>query len=207
MEQSIVKMAKWTGGFTLKDVQHWAVFNPESGKIIGIYPGRSANEFKSKVKVEPELIEAVNRGEVQLDMCSVNLIDGELSIVQSQSLTTMDDVLHRIVEQKWSKSDDAEIFIKYSRDTKKLKISLTEKFYGKRKSKTKTSKRKIFWTDNAEMSFLITDYNDPNIIHSTVTLHLNELVGKDKVLKDVELPENFSVYTKRLFKNYVIEIS
>ena len=54
------------------------------------------------------------------------------------------------------------------------------------------------------MSFLITDYNDPNILYKMVSLTVSDLVEKKKIFKDIELPDRFSVYTRRIFKNYVL---
>jgi hypothetical protein len=207
MEEDLVEFTKWVEEFKTIEIHHWAVFNPETGKIIGLYPGRSADEFESKIEVQPELVESVRKGEVRLDLCSVDLINGELTVVETQSVSKIDDVLHRIIEKKWSQADDCEVFLKYSHKTKKFKVSLTEKFYGNKKSKTPVAKRKIFWTADSEMSLLVTDYNDPNIIHQTITLHLEDLISKDKVFEDMELPTKFSVYTRRLFKNYIIEIT
>jgi hypothetical protein len=56
------------------------------------------------------------------------------------------------------------------------------------------------------MNFLITDYNDPNVLYKPFTIKISDLVGKKFVLKNLELPTKFSVYTRRLFKNYVLEI-
>ena len=47
------------------------------------------------------------------------------------------------------------------------------------------------------------EYNDPNLTLETVSVKINELVGKSKIIENISY-ENFSVYTRRLFKNYVI---
>ena len=54
------------------------------------------------------------------------------------------------------------------------------------------------------MSFLITDYNDPNVIFEMFDVKINELVGNYKLIGNIDY-DKFSVYTRRLFKNYVIE--
>ena len=54
------------------------------------------------------------------------------------------------------------------------------------------------------MDFLITDYNDPNLIFQMFSVKLNELVDHNVTIKNIEY-DRFSVYTRRLFKNYLIE--
>jgi hypothetical protein len=53
------------------------------------------------------------------------------------------------------------------------------------------------------MNFFITDYNDPNVLFEIVSVRIKDLVGKSKIFKNIEY-KKFSVYTRRLFKNYVI---
>ena len=90
----------------------------------------------------------------------------------------------------------------------RLTIKLTEELGGTYKLDAKfhpITKRKIFWDGETVMQFLVTDYNDPHIIHQTVELKISELTGKTKAF-NIECPSKFSIYTRRLFKNYVIEV-
>jgi hypothetical protein len=66
--------------------------------------------------------------------------------------------------------------------------------------------RKIYWDGETVMNFLITDYNDPNILHKMISLKISDLIAASKTFRSLDLPETFSVYTRRIFKNYVIEI-
>ena len=54
------------------------------------------------------------------------------------------------------------------------------------------------------MQFFITEYNDPNLLFETVSVTINDLTGNHKLITGFNYPK-FSVYTRRLFKNYVIE--
>jgi hypothetical protein len=86
-------------------------------------------------------------------------------------------------------------------------VELTEEFYGTKKVPKKyhpISKRKVIWSGETAMSFLITDYNDPNILYKMVSLTVSDLVEKKKIFQDIELPDRFSIYTRRIFKNYVL---
>jgi hypothetical protein len=35
---------------------------------------------------------------------------------------------------------------------------------------------------------------------------IEDLIGKTKIVKNLNLPDDFSVYTRRIFKNYVIDL-
>jgi hypothetical protein len=55
------------------------------------------------------------------------------------------------------------------------------------------------------MNFLITEYNDPNILYEMISLTVSDLVGKTKIIKNLTLPDRYSIYSRRVFKNYVVE--
>jgi hypothetical protein len=55
------------------------------------------------------------------------------------------------------------------------------------------------------MLFLFTYFNDPHCLDCSVSVKIQELVNNKKVIDNIDLPKNFSVYTRRLFKNYVVE--
>ena len=56
------------------------------------------------------------------------------------------------------------------------------------------------------MTFLITDYNDPNYVYQTIKIKIDDLINNFKEFTIVDVPNRFSVYTKRLFPNYVMDI-
>jgi len=68
------------------------------------------------------------------------------------------------------------------------------------------SVKQTIWTDDVRLTLAITDYNDPNIIYYLITVNLSELKGQTKTIKDIKPPSQFSIFTRKLFKNYVLEI-
>ena len=97
----------------------------------------------------------------------------------------------------------------YDIKKKTLKFQLTEEFYGTKKMPEKYQpviKRNVLWSGETEMNFLITEYNDPNILFKMISFKVSELVGKTKIFKNITCPERFSIYTRRIFKNYILEI-
>jgi hypothetical protein len=186
--------------------EFWAVYNEETGKIIGVYPNKTADAFLNKIKIDNELAESIQQGLTSLDSCSVDLYNDELVILESQPLIKIDDVLHRVIEKKWAHASDFDLYLKYNQKNKTFKVSLSDKFFGKKKTSSGNTKHRIRWDENTEISLLLTEYNDPNVLYYTIELKLEEIISKDKIFKNIDLPKHFSVYTKRLFKNYVIEI-
>jgi hypothetical protein len=94
-----------------------------------------------------------------------------------------------------------EIFEQYENSIKangRASEELTKKY------KDANKQRKFVWDGSTVMDFLITEYNDPNLIYKMFSVKINDLVGKTVTIKNVSY-DNFSVYTRRLFKNYVIE--
>jgi hypothetical protein len=76
---------------------------------------------------------------------------------------------------------------------------------GTKKSRAGLKKRNIVWDGDTEMLFFITDYNDPNVLYETVSVKINELIGQSKIIPMIHF-DNFSIYTRRIFKRYVLEI-
>ena len=191
---------------TILETVYWAVYDPTTGGILGIYPNNTADDFSNKLQISNDLAESIIEGKIQFASCFVNVTSTELEIIESQSLRKIDDILHRVIDKQWAISKDADIVITYFQKTKNLTVSMTERFYGTQKSKISTSIRKIDWKGSTEILLLVTDYNDPNVLYYTLSLKVNDLIGKNVTFKNIEVPQKFSIYTRRVFKNYVLEV-
>ena len=62
----------------------------------------------------------------------------------------------------------------------------------------------INWEGDTEMIFLVTEYNDPNLLKSMISLRVGDISG-DKVVRKIKLPKRFSVYTRRMFQSYIFQ--
>lgn len=195
MEAAIKDFIEWAQSLPVYDIKYYAVFDSSTGQVRGIYPDHSCSETDCKIEVEEEIAQSVLEGRTQLSSYVVNTEDSCLEIVENKSLTKIDDVLHRIVDSKWIKVDDPDVTITVFKANKKIKIQLSDKFY---------KSRKIYWDGNTEMLFLVTDYNDPNGLHGLFATTITKLFDSKIVEFDVELPADFSIYTRRLFKKYVM---
>ena len=109
--------------------------------------------------------------------------------------------LHQFIE-----IERIDIHIAYSK-SKQFCFSLAEDLGGtKTNPELDNKKRKLVWAGDTLMNFYITDYNDPNILYQTIQIPILELEGKNVTVDQLTtVPKEFSVYTRRLFKNYVLE--
>lgn len=188
-------------------LQYQAEFDIHTGELTAVGPDHYFLGKDNVINIDQETAEMIIEGKIKIHSCFVDLVNNELEITETKNIFKIDNVLHRITEKKWSTVDRPEVYVTYNSKKKQLKFELTEEFKGTKKISKKfypIKQRKINWSGETEMNFMITDYNDPNLLFELVSFKINEIVGKFKII-DVELPEVFSVYTRRIFKNYVFE--
>jgi broad-specificity NMP kinase len=195
MEAAIKDFIEWMQSLPVQEIKYYAVFDPSTGAVSGIYPDHSCPDTPSKIEVDDEIAQSVLEGKTQLSSYVVDIDDNSLEIVENKSLTKIDDVLHRIIERQWSNIENPDISIVVNKANSKLRIQLSKKFY---------QSRKIYWDGSTEMLFLITDYNDPNGLHDTISITINELFDRETAEFEIDFPAEFSVYTRRIFKNYLM---
>lgn len=195
MEAAIKDFIEWAQTLPVKNTKYYAVFDSSSGQVLGIYPDHSCLDTNSKIEIDEEMAQSVLEGKTQLNSYVVNTEDNCLEIVENKSLTKIDDVLHRIIDNQWAEIADPDVTVTICKENNKLKLQLSDKFY---------KSRKIYWDGNTEMLFLITDYNDPNGLYSLFSTTVNKLFDSKILEFNVEIPDDFSIYTRRIFKKYVM---
>jgi hypothetical protein len=196
MEAALKDFEEWMKTLTIAEIKYYAVFNTSTGKVTGVYPDHSTPDVVNKVEIDHETAQSILEGTTTLESYMVDVDSGNLEIIELKSLTKIDDVLHRIIDEKWSSVTDADVKLISDRKNKKIIIELSEKFY---------SSRKIYWNGNTEMCFFFTQYNDPNGLYEIVSLTIDQLFENRSFEINLELPKEFSVYTRRIFKNYTIK--
>lgn len=189
--EELMDFDEWIKTAQQPKIQYWAKYDPATGKVLGIYPGNSADSLQYKIEIDEEIAESIANGTTSIFNCYIDLEEGKLEIVEVKSLTKIDDVLHRIVDTKWSDIADPDVTVKHDRNL--FSIMLNEKY---RKGK------KIFWDGETEMDFFLTDYNDPNVLYNIFTVKLSKLIEEDYSI-ELDVPAKFSLYTRRLFKKYI----
>jgi hypothetical protein len=204
MEQELEDFDQWIQNYKLPPTEFVAVFDPNTGAVISVGPSHAFKDQKHKIVIDQELAESINNSEIRINNCVVDINSNTIEVAEIQSVYKIDDVLHRIASTKYSNIEKPDMYLTHNKKNKTLKIELGKEFGGTKKSKIPYRQRNIIWDGDTVMDFFITEYNDPNLTFETVSVKINDLIGKSKIIENVSY-ENFSVYTRRLFKNYVIE--
>jgi DNA integrity scanning protein DisA with diadenylate cyclase activity len=188
----------------LPAVSYVAVYNQHTGEVISVGPSHAFLDEKFKLQIENETAERIINAELKIHNCFVDTTSNKLEIAEIKNLVTIDDVLHRVTSLKYSTVKIADVYITYNSKNKTLKIQLSSALGGTKKVKLSVTPQKIIWDNDAEMDFIITDYNDPNLIFEMFSVKIKDLINNTKIIPNIDY-NTFSIYTKRLFKNYVIE--
>ena len=165
------------------------------GNVIALHPGPSVDHIKNKIQVDLDVAVGIyDRGET-LRHYKVDVISGrviKVNLASITGLTKIDDVLHRVVDKKWSKISKPDVSIEYDRADALLTFKINPLL------------KTIEWQGDQDMVFLVTEYNDPNVLQEMISFNVNELVKYPQRFT-LELPEKFSIYTRRIFDKYTYE--
>jgi len=198
---------EWIKNHTPPKIKYQAAFDIETGivKLVGPDFSIDNKKYKHTIDLEEETAKAILNGEINISNCYVDATNGKLEITEVKNLFKIDDVLHRVISKQWTEEKNHDIYITFDKKLKEIKIELSEELGGTKKENKNFVKRKLFWDGDTILTFLITNYNDPHITHNILEAKVSDLQKNPKVFSNVDCPEQFSVYTRRLFKKYVIE--
>ena len=165
------------------------------GNVVALHPGPAVDHIKNKIQVDLDVALGIyERGET-LRHYKVDVISGrviKVNLASITGLTKIDDVLHRVIDKKWSKVAKPDVSIEYSRKDALLTFKINPFL------------KNIEWQGDQDMVFLITEYNDPNVLQEMISFNVNELVKYPQRFT-LALPEKFSIYTRRIFDKYTYE--
>ena len=165
------------------------------GNVIALHPGFSVAAIKNKVQVDIDIALGIyERGDTlkhyKVDITSGRILKVNLSSITG--LTKIDDVLHRVIDKQWTNVTKPDISIEYNRDNSLLTFKINPLL------------KTVEWQGDQDMVFLLTAYNDPNILQEMISFNVNELVKYPQRFT-LDLPEKFSIYTRRIFDKYTYE--
>jgi hypothetical protein len=165
------------------------------GNVIALHPGPAVDHIKNKIQVDLDVALGIyDRGET-LRHYKVDVISGrviKVNLASITGLTKIDDVLHRVIDKKWSKISKPDVSIEYARADALLTFKINPLL------------KTIEWQGDQDMVFLITEYNDPNVLQKMISFNVNELIKYPQRFTLV-LPKKFSIYTRRIFDKYTYE--
>ena len=185
--------------------KYCASYDPETGKIISVGPSLAFQSTKYKIDLEKELAEDVLTGKIRIANCFLDVTTGSLEIIETRSIRKIDDVLHRVSLYDFVEDKSVDLFVTYIKKTQQIKFELSNELGGTKKTGSE-KKRIIHWSGDTVMNFYITKYNDPHWIFHEFDVKINELRRKTKKFKLESVPDKFSVFTRRILKNYTLEI-
>lgn len=193
--EEIIDFDNWVAVFAPADIQYYAAFNPVSGQVIGIFPEHACNDILNKIKIDDTLAADVFSGKLPLASCSVDLLSDTVEITKNSVLIKIDDILHRVPDRKFSNIIKPDIKIIFSEGKNKFKFILA----------SHVSNQRVKWDGHTILKFIITEYNDPHKIVQVVEFTLAQLISANRTKTYTGASKNFSVFTTRIFKNYILE--
>jgi hypothetical protein len=201
--EKILDFDQWYLNWKPPVIEYVAVFDSQTGAVLSVGPSHAFANEKYKVPIDKETAESIISAEIKIDSCVIDINSNKLEVAEIKSVFKLDNVLHRIISIEYTDQKNSDIYLTYNSKNKSLKIELSTEFGGTKVPVVPVKERRIVWDGDTEMNFFITDYNDPNVLFEIISVRIKDLVGKAKIFKNIEY-KKFSVYTRRLFKNYVI---
>ena len=202
-----VEFQAWIKQLQEQENKYSIVYNPDTMQIVRVGPSHALENEDNCLEIDAEIAERILSGEISIHSCYLDALNGEITITETKNLIKIDDVLHRIPSLHWSIIENPDLYLKLDAENSKINIQLGAQWGGTYISQdaSYTKSRKIVWSGDTVMEFLITDYNDPNVIYDAFSFVIQDLINNDlEFIIKVPYPE-VSVYTKRIFKNYVVE--
>jgi hypothetical protein len=165
------------------------------GNVTALHPGPSVDHIKNKIQIDLDIALAIYEKGETLRYYKVDVVSGKVIKVNLDSitgLTKIDDVLHRVIDKRWVNVTKPDIAIEYNRKECLLTFKINPLL------------KTVEWQGDQDMVFLITEYNDPNVLQEMISFNVNELVKYPQRI-NIDLPNKFSIYTRRLFDKYTFE--
>ena len=195
MEQELMDFDEWIKLPVNQTIEYYATFK-DDGALIGVYPSHAVADIPNKIKIDDEVATLITTGAENLfsyrvDIPTKKLV--KLNKFSTHSLIKIDDILHRVIDKKWSNIQDPDITILHNVKHNTLTFSMSDKY-----------SNNIIWDGATEMIFLVTDYNDPNVLIHMLSIRAGDITENTKSFA-LDLPTRFSVYTRRIFDKYLFE--
>jgi hypothetical protein len=103
-----------------QEIKFYAIYDPESYQVVGIYPEVAAIEKTHKIKIDKELAEDIQNGIIKMNSCFVDVEAQELQIIEQTGIRKIDDIIHRIVEDRFSNISKPDIIVTYNQATQDI---------------------------------------------------------------------------------------
>jgi hypothetical protein len=190
MEETLVEFQKKFHNL-IDDTKYFFVYDTD-GNVEAMQPTDVCSDEKFSVEVSKDIVDLIYTTQEVLSSYKVDVVSRSIFKKKSIDIVSIDDVVHRIIEKKYT-SQEPDISILYDNSKKCLSFSLNSKHHN------------TIWSGNTSLYFTVTKYNDPNDILSFISFPVESLISEDIKIDVSYITERFSLYTRRIFKNYVVE--
>jgi hypothetical protein len=195
MEQELMDFDEWIKLPVNQTIEYYATFK-DDGALIGVYPSHAVADTTNKIKIDDEIATLITTGvenlfSYRVDIPTKKLI--KLNKFSTHSLIKIDDILHRVIDKQWSNIQEPDIIISHNIEHNTLTFLMNGKY-----------SKNIIWDGATEMIFLVTAYNDPNVLFHMLSIRAGDITENTKSFT-LDLPNRFSVYTRRIFDKYIFE--
>jgi hypothetical protein len=191
LEQAEQEFQEWLKTVKIPEERYYAAFD-DRGYLLEI----SSVYAQGKIEIDKEIALDIHTGQTNLKSYKVDIetltLEKNTDLVFN-SLVRIDDILHRVVEKKWSKIEKSDVYIQYDPVNSSLIFSANNKH------------RNFIWSGDTVLLFLITGYNDPNVLKETVQMTVGDIL-ENKIKIKIKTSGKFSIYTRRVFKDYIFEV-
>ena len=76
--EEVIDFDTWIKNYIPQEIEFYAIYDPESYQVIGIYPEVAAAEKTYKIKIDKDLAEDIQNGIVKMNSCFVDVEAQEL---------------------------------------------------------------------------------------------------------------------------------
>lgn len=196
MEKIIDDLSALLDKYDATKIEYYVLYDSSTLVVTGVYPSHALDDKSEAICIDRELAEKINSGKINMSICRANLYTRTIEIIEDTSTISIDTVLHRVIEKKWNpKKVDNDISINYDLKKKLLTFDIDPKYYSD-----------VSWPKSLELKFIITGYNDPHVLYETISFSLGSILEKKKIKLKINIVGAFSIFTKRVFPNYQLEI-
>jgi len=183
------------------EVKFLASYDPDTGELLCVGPDHAFTDDSPTIEIDDEIAEMIIKGKLSMISCIVNLASFELETILDKKSTSINNILYKIPVKDKVDASKIDLHCLYYQKSKTLKVILSKDY-----QKPNLIKKYQLLDGNAKLQLIISDYCDPNNVYQIVTIPFKQLIDGNKVVKNLNFSKNMSMYTKKIFMNYAVEI-
>lgn len=181
------------------EIKYFVSYDEETGKILCFGPALAFKNVKNKIELDDDTANLIIRGKVFLQSCLVNLKTLKLDINVGKEEKTIDNILYKIPVKSNILPSAYDLCLFYYLESASLNVVLNSSF-----QRTDLIKKYSLLDKNLEL--ILSDYNDPNNIHRIIIIPFKDLINDKVTVNDILFDKTLSIYTKKIFIDYALEI-